>query len=209
MSKPKRTRTGCLCCRRRHKKCDEVKPNCTFCRSKGIECEWPVKGAIFVNYNTGSNPLESSFQISPPTPTCVSLTSTNMFTISDDSRSSIPSKPPSLAKSTTSESSMSPRSPQTTLAFPYVLEPPLKRQRTPSFSYLQPTLSPTSSEYSYTATSLNTDAITSISKAEHNHNHNNDSISLPPIKPYHYAPRTTPPPQMVITKRLSVDSLLN
>ncbi|KAH3673199.1 hypothetical protein WICMUC_003817 [Wickerhamomyces mucosus] len=46
----KRTRTGCLCCRRRHKKCDEKKPVCKFCSAKGLQCEWPRKGSIFVNY---------------------------------------------------------------------------------------------------------------------------------------------------------------
>ncbi|CCH45367.1 hypothetical protein BN7_4949 [Wickerhamomyces ciferrii] len=54
MPKSKRTRTGCLCCRRRHKKCDEMKPSCKFCLSKGLVCEWPVKGSVFVNYQSQS-----------------------------------------------------------------------------------------------------------------------------------------------------------
>ncbi len=63
MPKSKRTRTGCLCCRRRHKKCDELKPSCKFCISKGLKCEWPIKGSIFVNYqsNTTTTPNNSSF----------------------------------------------------------------------------------------------------------------------------------------------------
>ncbi|KAL5641819.1 hypothetical protein ACGC1H_002043 [Rhizoctonia solani] len=31
-------RTGCLTCKRRHKKCDEVKPKCIRCQKSGLEC---------------------------------------------------------------------------------------------------------------------------------------------------------------------------
>lgn len=55
----KRTRTGCLCCRRRHKKCDEMKPSCNFCVSKNITCEWPKKGAVFVNYQSNEEQVQS------------------------------------------------------------------------------------------------------------------------------------------------------
>lgn len=37
----KRTTTGCLTCRKRKKKCDEVKPICTACERNFLECEWP------------------------------------------------------------------------------------------------------------------------------------------------------------------------
>ncbi|KIW81500.1 hypothetical protein Z517_04525 [Fonsecaea pedrosoi CBS 271.37] len=36
-----RTKTGCLTCRRRKKKCDELKPTCTGCARNFIECQWP------------------------------------------------------------------------------------------------------------------------------------------------------------------------
>ncbi|KAH3669311.1 hypothetical protein OGAPHI_001432 [Ogataea philodendri] len=59
MTKPKketppakrRVRTGCLTCRRKHKKCDENRPKCDFCTAKGLECVWPeeVKKNVFVN----------------------------------------------------------------------------------------------------------------------------------------------------------------
>ncbi|KAK2051492.1 hypothetical protein LY76DRAFT_528512, partial [Colletotrichum caudatum] len=33
-----RSKEGCLTCRTRRKKCDEVKPDCTMCRRSGREC---------------------------------------------------------------------------------------------------------------------------------------------------------------------------
>lgn len=39
----KRVRTGCLTCRLRHYKCDEVKPLCSRCRKSNRQCTWPVK----------------------------------------------------------------------------------------------------------------------------------------------------------------------
>lgn len=48
----RRVRTGCLTCRRKHKKCDENRnPKCDFCTSKGLDCIWPenVKKNVFVN----------------------------------------------------------------------------------------------------------------------------------------------------------------
>ncbi|KAL5092442.1 hypothetical protein Trisim1_001695 [Trichoderma cf. simile WF8] len=43
----KRARTGCLSCRRRRRKCDEQKPRCNSCDSRGISCEYP-DGLIFI-----------------------------------------------------------------------------------------------------------------------------------------------------------------
>jgi hypothetical protein len=36
----KRSRNGCLTCRTRHLKCDEVKPQCTHCTKGGRTCQW-------------------------------------------------------------------------------------------------------------------------------------------------------------------------
>ncbi|CCH44258.1 hypothetical protein BN7_3819 [Wickerhamomyces ciferrii] len=41
-SSKKRVRTGCMNCRRKHKKCDEVKPICSTCQQKNENCEWPT-----------------------------------------------------------------------------------------------------------------------------------------------------------------------
>lgn len=37
-----RAKTGCLTCRERRKKCDELKPSCTGCTRNFIHCRWPV-----------------------------------------------------------------------------------------------------------------------------------------------------------------------
>ncbi|VUC21061.1 unnamed protein product [Clonostachys rosea] len=36
-----RTRTGCLTCRSRKKKCDEARPRCAGCRRNMLDCTWP------------------------------------------------------------------------------------------------------------------------------------------------------------------------
>ncbi|PQE08086.1 c6 transcription factor protein [Rutstroemia sp. NJR-2017a BVV2] len=45
-----RTRTGCLNCRRRRRKCDEQRPECLNCRQRGEECEWGMK----ITFKTGN-----------------------------------------------------------------------------------------------------------------------------------------------------------
>lgn len=42
----KRTRTGCVNCSRRRRKCDEAKPTCTGCKRRGEECQWRMLGAF-------------------------------------------------------------------------------------------------------------------------------------------------------------------
>ena len=42
-----RTLSGCLTCRRRRKKCDEARPQCTSCSKLGLRCVW--------NSSTGSS----------------------------------------------------------------------------------------------------------------------------------------------------------
>jgi hypothetical protein len=37
-----RSRQGCLPCRRRKKKCDEIKPICTACERNCLGCDWPA-----------------------------------------------------------------------------------------------------------------------------------------------------------------------
>ncbi|KAI6381509.1 hypothetical protein MCOR25_001202 [Pyricularia grisea] len=42
-SKKKRTRSGCLNCRRKKRKCDENKPSCSRCSRVNEECKWGVR----------------------------------------------------------------------------------------------------------------------------------------------------------------------
>lgn len=37
-----RSKTGCLTCRRRKKKCDERHPTCTACHRNALDCTWPT-----------------------------------------------------------------------------------------------------------------------------------------------------------------------
>ena len=46
MERKKRTRTGCLNCSRRRRKCDEAKPTCTGCKRRGDDCQWRLLGAF-------------------------------------------------------------------------------------------------------------------------------------------------------------------
>ena len=39
-----RSRGGCLCCKRRKKKCDEQRPQCGPCSARGTVCEWARRG---------------------------------------------------------------------------------------------------------------------------------------------------------------------
>ncbi|KAK3938180.1 hypothetical protein QBC46DRAFT_441361 [Diplogelasinospora grovesii] len=48
--RPKRTRTGCLKCRTRRRKCDEGKPQCQRCIDGDFECQYP-SGLTFLEKN--------------------------------------------------------------------------------------------------------------------------------------------------------------
>lgn len=50
----RRARTGCLNCRKKHKKCDETKPTCSSCMKKSELCEWPMNNGRF-NKNSVSS----------------------------------------------------------------------------------------------------------------------------------------------------------
>lgn len=47
VSKPlQRTRAGCLTCRHRKKKCDEMHPSCTGCRRNHLICQWESSASL-------------------------------------------------------------------------------------------------------------------------------------------------------------------
>lgn len=39
-----RSRSGCLTCRRKKKRCDQARPKCGLCSRVGTYCEWPIAG---------------------------------------------------------------------------------------------------------------------------------------------------------------------
>ncbi|KAJ9635016.1 hypothetical protein H2204_005971 [Knufia peltigerae] len=51
-----RGKTGCLCCRRRRKKCDEGKPSCNACRRNFLICVWPGCAYTTVTATSSSAP---------------------------------------------------------------------------------------------------------------------------------------------------------
>lgn len=58
----KKSRAGCLTCKRRHVKCDETRPICIPCSTAHRECEYSESGSF--TWTTSSTP--SAFQESPP-----------------------------------------------------------------------------------------------------------------------------------------------
>ncbi|KAL8366803.1 hypothetical protein RB595_008746 [Gaeumannomyces hyphopodioides] len=74
-----RSRLGCLTCRSRKKKCDQVKPRCAGCRRNQLFCGWPPgtpslpdcnnacsQVGIFAAAATGAPPPKITFHISTP-----------------------------------------------------------------------------------------------------------------------------------------------
>ena len=51
-----RTRSGCLACRKRRKKCDELAPVCESCDRLDLKCSWPV-GSLDGCSVVGSSPV--------------------------------------------------------------------------------------------------------------------------------------------------------
>ncbi|KAF9690585.1 hypothetical protein EKO04_011463 [Ascochyta lentis] len=50
-ARPKRSRAGCLTCRTRRRKCDEGKPICQNCISKGFQCQYAAAFQILGKHN--------------------------------------------------------------------------------------------------------------------------------------------------------------
>ncbi|KAL2210961.1 hypothetical protein CC79DRAFT_548503 [Sarocladium strictum] len=67
----RRVQTGCLMCKKRKKKCDEVKPNCGDCRRLCLDCIWPVE-----------RPRAAATKVMMPPCTPVTKVATNGFPIS-------------------------------------------------------------------------------------------------------------------------------
>ncbi|GAV55898.1 hypothetical protein ZYGR_0AZ00690 [Zygosaccharomyces rouxii] len=57
----KRSKSGCLTCRNRKKKCDEIKPLCKGCRRNFLQCIWPEENSNRKSNDENEEPYESSF----------------------------------------------------------------------------------------------------------------------------------------------------
>ncbi|KAB8262252.1 fungal-specific transcription factor domain-containing protein [Aspergillus pseudonomiae] len=55
-----RTRTGCLCCRQRKKKCDETKPQCRACTRNKLKCAWPPHIVRIFGLDSGPQMLDDA-----------------------------------------------------------------------------------------------------------------------------------------------------
>ncbi|KAH3686883.1 hypothetical protein WICPIJ_002148 [Wickerhamomyces pijperi] len=197
----KRTRTGCLCCRRRHKKCDELKPSCQFCLSKGIQCEWPKKGSVFVNYQTTN-------ELSLPENTGVSfMTSSFVLDTFDTSTSkiitrSLPQQERTVRKR--SASAPKPRKSSFDSSFASASSLPSRGPFNPHYSISITTTSPSPTPTPPSCTSspptdeANTSSISSIS--QDSNSPKSTPISHPPFN-FNYSFNTTessiqPPPPL-------------
>ncbi|QEO20561.1 hypothetical_protein [Candidozyma auris] len=66
-----RSTLGCLCCRRRKKKCDEKYPTCSGCEKRDLKCEWPEKpknGVKKTIAKTQSQPAKQDLQMTLTSP---------------------------------------------------------------------------------------------------------------------------------------------
>jgi len=73
-SKGLRSASGCLSCRRRRKKCDEIRPVCSACRRNFIDCTWPhAKGEIA---GERVSPTEASAARKTPSVSFISFSAT-------------------------------------------------------------------------------------------------------------------------------------
>lgn len=61
-TKSKRVRSGCLTCRDRHLKCDEVRPECHNCRKSNRGCHWGIR-LNFLEHSCNNPPV-----LVPPVP---------------------------------------------------------------------------------------------------------------------------------------------
>lgn len=55
----KRSSSGCLLCKKRKKKCDEIKPTCSACRRNFLECAWPDSSKKEKSKNKDTPPTRS------------------------------------------------------------------------------------------------------------------------------------------------------
>jgi len=67
-SSRKRTKTGCLTCRRRRIKCGEERPICSNCVKSKRQCEGYNRRVVFLNPVLNEDELDPEEDIEPPAP---------------------------------------------------------------------------------------------------------------------------------------------
>ncbi|KAF4440603.1 Transcriptional activator UGA3 [Fusarium acutatum] len=72
-----RSKNGCLTCRTKRKKCDEVKPVCSSCTRTGQECVWPTQENTSQRASPDDGNLNEPLGISGPSPDSAALQSTS------------------------------------------------------------------------------------------------------------------------------------
>lgn len=78
----KKTRTGCLACKRRRVKCDETKPRCSNCRDRTETCQYPDQCVASASLQ-GRRQLELQLTHQWCTETCGSFTSKQVLLLRD------------------------------------------------------------------------------------------------------------------------------
>jgi hypothetical protein len=84
INRDKRTRTGCIQCRKSKKKCDESKPACKRCFSKNIRCEWKQQSRNSTVFQENSMIIKNDLEDltnSPRIPFAIDTTSMFLFNI--------------------------------------------------------------------------------------------------------------------------------
>ncbi|KAE8377370.1 fungal-specific transcription factor domain-containing protein [Aspergillus bertholletiae] len=69
-----RVRTGCYTCRRRKKKCDEVRPSCGGCVRNKLNCEWPANVPTSSTRPNGPNAIPPQTVPDQPGSPCTTRT---------------------------------------------------------------------------------------------------------------------------------------
>lgn len=102
-----RTRAGCLTCRSRRKKCDEVKPRCAGCRRNQLPCNWPPttpsEGPDKPRSSRASSSTARGSGTSTPSQRLLEETSTAVTRHTTPASSNIPSSVPTIYRGAESD----------------------------------------------------------------------------------------------------------
>lgn len=188
-----RTKTGCFCCRRRKKKCDERKPACSGCLRNNLECIYPNLDELKKN----SNPSQSSNSKSPALTTTSSRKMKKLSKIQDNFAVTV------LSEMKSNSLIQRPLSPNSTLKVPEMCSPHSSSSSTAHSSDVEsPIGSPTLQPYQYTL-SHNNSKVPFFSINNVNNNNNSNIINIDSKRSLMLEMTSKP------SRHISVKSLLN